>query len=75
MAKTRTRCYSIEVRDTKGSVLFSTVADWGDKERSLAIAQIMRLAALPEVNFYAKPALAPQSGKGKAGRRSARPGR
>lgn len=59
MPKIRTRCYSIEIRDAQGSILFSTIADWDDKEKRSAVAQIMRLAALPEVNVYTKPALEP----------------
>jgi hypothetical protein len=45
-----------------GAVLFSAAAYWDDKERRIGIAQITRLARLPEVNFYAEPALTPQSG-------------
>jgi hypothetical protein len=65
MPKTRARRYSIEIKDAKGSILFSTVAYWDDKDRRIAIAQIARLAELPEVNFYAEPVLEPETGKGK----------
>jgi hypothetical protein len=41
--------------------LFSTKAYWTDKERRVALGQIMRLAGMPEASFYAEPALEPQS--------------
>jgi hypothetical protein len=60
MPRTRTRRYSIEIKDAEGSV-FCAVAYWDDKDKRTALAQITRLAQLPEVNFYAEPALEPQS--------------
>jgi hypothetical protein len=57
------RRYSIEIKDAEGSVLFSSVAYWDDKDKRIALAQITRLAQLPEVNFYAEPALTPHVGK------------
>ena len=66
MPKPRARRFSIEIKDAKGSVLFSTVAYWDDKDKRIALAQISRLARLPQVNFHAKPALEPESGKGKS---------
>jgi hypothetical protein len=63
MPKVRGRRYSIEIKDARGSLLFSTVAYWNDKDRRMALAQITRLAGLPEVNFYTEPALEPQSSK------------
>jgi len=68
MPKDRARRYSIEVKDAKGSVLFSTVAYWDEKDRRVAIGQIMRLAKLPEVNFHTEPALEPNAEKGESGR-------
>jgi hypothetical protein len=63
MPRSRTeRRYSIEIKDAKGSVVFSVVASWYYKDMRIALAQIERLAQLPEVNFYTKPVLAPQSG-------------
>jgi hypothetical protein len=44
MPKTRARCYSIEVKDPKGSLLFSTLAYWDDKDKRIALAQITRPA-------------------------------
>jgi len=55
--------YSIEIRDANGVSLLSATAYWTEKERRMAFAQIERLARLPEVNFYAEPALEPQSAK------------
>jgi hypothetical protein len=56
------RRYSIEIKDAKGSVVFLAVTYWDDKDKRMALAQITRLAPLPEVNFYAEPALTPQVG-------------
>jgi hypothetical protein len=61
MPHTRARRYSIEIKDAEGSVVFRGVACWGDKDKRSAIGRITRLAQLPEVNFYAEPALEPQS--------------
>ena len=63
MPQTRARRYAIEIKDVEGSVLFSAVACWDDKDKRIALAQITRLAQLPEVNFYVEPALEPQSDK------------
>jgi hypothetical protein len=63
MPKTRAiRRYSIEIEDAEGTVAFRAVACWDDNDKRIALAQITRLARLPEVNFYTEPALAPQSG-------------
>jgi len=63
MPRTRARRYSIEIKNPDGSLLFSTIAYWDDKERRSALAQITRLAGLPDVNFHTEPALEPQSSK------------
>jgi hypothetical protein len=47
MPKTHARRYLIEIKDAKGVVLFSSATYWGDKDRRIALAQIMRLARLP----------------------------
>ena len=66
MPRTRTkRRYLIEMRNADGSVVFAAVACWDDKDKRLALAQIERLAQLPEVNFYTGPAHEPDSGTGK----------
>jgi hypothetical protein len=63
MRKCPARRYSIEIRGPDGSVLLARCADWDDGEKRRAFAQITRLANLPEVNFYAEPALEPQPAK------------
>jgi hypothetical protein len=63
MPKSRARRYSVEIKDAKGAVLFSTIAYWDDRDRRVALAQITRLAGLPEVNFHTELALEPESGK------------
>jgi hypothetical protein len=65
MPKVRARRYSVEIKAPDGSLLFSTVAYWDDKERRIALAQISRLAGLPDVNFHAEPALEPRPSKSK----------
>jgi hypothetical protein len=63
MPRTRAaRSYIIEIKDTEGRVVFCAVVHWDEKEKRSALAQIERLARLPEVNFDAGPALAPQVG-------------
>ena len=69
MPKTRTRHYTIEMRDADGVVLFSEKAAWTDRERRIAFAHIERLARLPEANVNGERALQPQP---KAPRRPAR---
>jgi hypothetical protein len=63
MPKRHARCYSIEIKDAKGVRLFSAKAHWTEKERRIALGQITRLPGMPEANFYAQPALEPQSEK------------
>ena len=48
----RARRYTIEIKDAEGSIVFSAVALWDDKDKRSALAQIERLAQLPEVSFY-----------------------
>ena len=70
MPRTRTeRRYLIEIRDAKGSVVFTATASWDDKDKRSALAQIERLARLPEVNFYTGRELAPESDKSEKQRR------
>jgi hypothetical protein len=65
MPRARTeRRYLIEIRDAKGSVVFTATASWEDKDKRSALAQIERLARLPEVNFHTgRSALQPQPEK------------
>jgi hypothetical protein len=72
MIKIHAHRYLIQIKDASGTVLFSASAHWRDKERRIALAQIMRLAELPEVNFHSEPALEPRAGEGKADGRTGR---
>jgi hypothetical protein len=73
MPRTRAvRRYSIEIKEAEGPIVFSTVAFWDEEDKRLALAQIERLARLPEVNFCTGPALAPQSDKSEQRRRPRR---
>ena len=56
MAKERTRRYSIEIKDDKGKARIFTAADWTDDERLAAVAQVLRLAGLPDDNCLTQPA-------------------
>ena len=51
------RRYLIEIKDSEGSIVFRAGTTWDDKDKRIALAQITCLARLPEVNFYAEPAL------------------
>ena len=57
MPQTRAGRYSIQIRDAQGSVLFSAIAHWDARDKRIALAQIMRLAGLPEPNVYSGPEL------------------
>ena len=46
------RRYSIEIKDDKGKTVIFTAADWTDDERRAAVAQVMRLAGLPDTNRF-----------------------
>ena len=61
----RARRYTIEIKDAEGSIVFSAVALWDDKDKRVALAQIERLAQLPEVSFYTGRALESPPGDGK----------
>ena len=56
------RRYLIEIKDSEGSIVFRAGTTWDDKDKRIALAQITRLARLPEVNFHTVPALVPHSG-------------
>jgi hypothetical protein len=65
MPSPKTRRYSIEIKDPDNkSVLFAAV-DWTDEERLMAVAQIMRLAGLPNDNCFTAPAAKPKKRRGK----------
>jgi hypothetical protein len=57
MAKTRR--YSIEIKDPDNRPVLFAALDWTDDERLIAVAQIMRLAGLPDDCFTA-PATEPK---------------
>ena len=54
------RRYSIQVRDSKGSIIFTTTAIWGADDRRVAIAKIMRLEGVIEASSL--PSRAPDQG-------------
>jgi hypothetical protein len=44
----KTRRYSIEIKDPDNKPVLFTAVDWTEEERLIAVAQIMRLAGLPD---------------------------
>ena len=60
---TRIRRYLIEVKDPQGKSVFVTAAYWDEEDKRIAIAQIMRLADIPEVNSWSEPPVKPELGK------------
>ena len=63
MAKQRR--YSIEIKDDTGKAVIFTAADWTDDEKRVAVAQVMRLAGLPDDNCFTAPAAETKKGRGK----------
>jgi hypothetical protein len=61
MAKQRR--YSIEIKDDTGKTVIFTAADWTDDERRIAVAQLMRLAGLPDTGCFTEPSK-PKDAKG-----------
>ena len=51
MPSPKTRRYSIEIKDPDNKPVLFTAVDWTDEERLIAVAQIMRLAGLPDDNW------------------------
>jgi hypothetical protein len=43
--------------------MFLTAAYWDEQDKRVAIAQIMRLADVPEVNSWSEPPREPEFGK------------
>jgi hypothetical protein len=63
MSRTRAaRRYTIQIKDPEGTVVFRAVVRWDDQDKRRALAQIERLAPMPDVTFHTGRALAPQSG-------------
>ncbi len=48
MPNPKTRRYSIEIKDPDNKPVLFTAVDWTEEERLIAVAQIMRLAGLPD---------------------------
>ena len=51
MPEQRARRYSIEIKDDQGKTVIFTAADWTDGERRVAVAQVMRLAEVPDTDL------------------------
>lgn len=51
------------VEDPLGKFVFFTAAYWDEQDKRVAIAQIMRLADVQEVNSWSEPPLEPEFGK------------
>jgi len=43
-----TRRYSIEIKDPDNKSVVFTAADWTEEEKRIAVAQILRLAGMPD---------------------------
>jgi hypothetical protein len=56
------RRYSIEIKDDKGATVIFTAADWTEDEKLAAVAQVMRLAGLPDTGCFTEPAKPKGSG-------------
>jgi hypothetical protein len=65
MPRPKTRRYSIEIKDPDNKPVLFTAVDWTDEERLIAVAQIMRLAGLPDDNCFTAPAAKPKKARGK----------
>jgi hypothetical protein len=52
MPRKRTRRYSIEVKDTTTGKAVIFTADWTDDERRAALAQVLRMAGLPDTDCF-----------------------
>ena len=44
----KSRRYSIEIKDAKGSVILTTAAVWDGDDRRIAVAKILRLGGVAE---------------------------
>ena len=59
----KTRRYMIEIANvTTGTLVVFAGADWTDDERRMAVAQVMRLAGLPDRECFTEAAKLKGSG-------------
>jgi|HubBroStandDraft_4_1064222.scaffolds.fasta_scaffold152640_1 hypothetical protein len=65
MPTPKTRRYSIEIKDPDNKPVLFTAVDWTDEERRTAVAQILKLAGLPDDNCFTAPAAETKKGRGK----------
>jgi hypothetical protein len=65
MLTSKTRRYSIDIKDPDNKSVLFTAVEWTDEERSIAVAQILRLAGLPDDNRFTAPAAQKKKGRGK----------
>jgi hypothetical protein len=65
MPSSKTRRYSIDIKDPDNKSVLFTAVDWTDEERLVAVAQILRLAGLPEDKGFVAPAAKPEKRRGK----------
>jgi hypothetical protein len=48
-----TRRYVIEIKDSEtDAVVICRAADWTDKEKRAAVVSVMRLATLPDIDWF-----------------------
>lgn len=55
LPNTRILRYLIEVKDPLGKSVFLTAAYWDEQDKRVAIAQIIRLADVPAINYWSEP--------------------
>jgi hypothetical protein len=48
----RTRRYSLQIKDAKGSIVFATAAFWDGHDRRAAVAKILRLDGVLEAPSF-----------------------
>jgi hypothetical protein len=65
MPSSKTRRYSIEIKDPDNNSVLFTAVEWTDEERFIAVAQILRLASLPDDNRFTAPAAQKKKPRGK----------
>jgi hypothetical protein len=58
-----TRLYWLQIKDQKGVVLLFNTMDWTDDDRRVGVAEICRLAGLPEDNCLPRRSISRGSDK------------